>query len=953
MNMWLSISVYSVEKGTFVAVFENITERKRAEKSLQESESRYRAVVEDQTEIISRFRSDGTFVFVNDVFCRFVGKSEKELLGQKWQMRVVPEDLPQIEEKLRNLSPSNPVVIAENRIYSGSGKMHWMQFVNRGFYDSQGRLTEIQSVGRDITERKLAEEALWQSEEKHWGLLTACPDAVVMTNLNGKILFASRQSWKLAGVPEQEELVGQDVFDFTVEADRPRLAANIAELIQVGWRGNTEYSLLRLDGAMVPVEISSAIIRDAQGQPTGLLAMIRDISERKRAEDALRKNEAMLSCILDTLPLSIFWKNHDGVYLGCNETFASGTNLRPEDVLGKTDFDLAWSREDTESYRADDREVMTSGRAKKHILERQHRPDGTYIWLDTTKIPLLDAEGKVYGVVGVYDDITERKRMEDELHKAKDVAECANRAKSEFLANMSHEIRTPMTAILGHADLMLDENVGKAAKEHIDVIKRNGEHLIQVIGDILDLSKIEAEKLQIEPTPCSPVQLVAEVVSLMRPQAAAKQLKLRTELAGPLPETVLTDPLRLRQVLVNLLGNAIKFTDQGEVRLVARLAGESGSMRLRFDVIDTGIGMNEEQVKKLFQPFSQVDSSSTRKFGGTGLGLCISKYLAEALGGHIEVRSAPGKGSTFSVTIDPGPLAGMHMIQNVQETLLDRPSAASATTPDKIVLHGRILLAEDGPDNQRLICLLLSNVGADVTAVENGQLAVEAALAAREAGKPFDVILMDMQMAVMDGYTAARQLRKRGFTVPIVALTAHAMAHDCQKCLDAGCDDYAAKPIDRQKFLAKVALWLARGRTHRDSPDISIKESKISTTMLPGFLYSHLADDPLFSELVDLFVQNMPDRINALDAQAKSRDWNQLAETAHQIKGTVGGYGFDEIMPYAARLEAAAREARQEEQILAALDELISLCRRVRSGKQQAEENSLNTENPPLFRPLS
>jgi len=425
--------------------------------------------------------------------------------------------------------------------------------------------------------------------------------------------------------------------------------------------------------------------------------------------------------------------------------------------------------------------------------------------------------------------LTERKQMEDELHKAKDAADAANRAKSQFLANMSHEIRTPMTAILGYVDLMLDENVGRATREHVAVIKRNSEHLLGLINDILDFSKIEADKLQIEPTRCSLVQLVAEVVSTMRPQAAVKQLKLKMELSGPLPETVLTDPLRLRQVLVNLVGNAIKFTDQGEVRLAARLTGENGSPRLHFDVIDTGIGMNEEQVKKLFQPFTQHDNSSTRKFGGTGLGLCISKHLAEAMGGTIEVCSELGKGSTFRITIDPGPLTGVQMIQNAQESLLDRPASATAAPTDKIVLRGRILLAEDGPDNQRLICLLLRKAGADVTTVENGQLAIEAALAAREAGEPFDVILMDMQMPVLDGYAATQQLRKQGYTAPIVALTAHAMADDSQKCLDGGCDGYASKPIDRQRLLATVAPWLARGRTHNNSQKSSTSsESKAS-----------------------------------------------------------------------------------------------------------------------------
>jgi len=277
------------------------------------------------------------------------------------------------------------------------------------------------------------------------------------------------------------------------------------------------------------------------------------------------------------------------------------------------------------------------------------------------------------------------------------------------------------------------------------------------------------------------------------------------------------------------------------------------------------------------------------------------------------------------------------------------------------MLHGRILLAEDGLDNQRLISLLLRKAGADVSTVENGELAVEAALAAHEAGEPFDVILMDMQMPVTDGYEATRQLRKRGYTGPIVALTASAMVGDCQKCLAAGCNDYLPKPFQHRALLEMMARHItaekedkpltpddaqpsaASGRTPDDSPHSSTSESRASTTLLPTFVYSHLAADPDLGELVDIFVQEMPDRIDALDAQAKSRDWSQLAETAHQIKGTAGCYGFEEITPCAARLEAAAREAEQEPQILAVLDELLSLCRRIRSGKPQADETPVNT----------
>jgi Amt family ammonium transporter len=280
-------------------------------------------------------------------------------------------------------------------------------------------------------------------------------------------------------------------------------------------------------------------------------------------------------------------------------------------------------------------------------------------------------------------------------------------------------------------------------------------------------------------------------------------------------------------VLVNLVGNAIKFTDQGEVCITVRLADDSGRPRLRFDVTDTGIGMNEDQVKKLFQPFTQVDNSSARKFGGTGLGICISKRLTEALGGDIKVRSELGKGSIFSVMIDTGPLDGIRLIQDAQESLLDCASTTTAAILDKIELHGRVLLVEDGLENQRLISLVLRKAGADVTAVENGQLAVEITLAAYEAGKPFDVILMDMQMPVMDGYTATRRLRELSYTGSIVALTAHAMAEDRQRCFDAGCNDYATKPIDQRKLLTTVAHWADCGQTRNESPTCFNKQESV------------------------------------------------------------------------------------------------------------------------------
>jgi len=490
-------------------------------------------------------------------------------------------------------------------------------------------------------------------------------------------------------------------------------------------------------------------------------------------------------------------------------------------------------------------------------------------------------------------------RDRDEARRA---AQEASRLKSEFLAHTSHEIRTPMTALVGYTELLGDPDLSPAERaEGLATVRRNGEHLMTIVNDILDLSKIESGRMTIERMACSPFALVAEVAAVLRPRAAHDGLDVEVGYRSPLPETIETDPTRLRQILLNLVGNAIKFTPRGSVRLEV---GPVEDTRLCFEVIDTGIGLDAEQQARLFTAFSQADASTTRRFGGTGLGLAISKRLAGMLGGDLRVRSLPGEGSTFTLTIDVGSLAGVR--------LLDRPpevrAAAERPEPsadERQALRGRILLAEDGLDARRLLARHLRAAGAEVETAENGLVACELALRAAEAGAPYDLILMDMQMPELDGYAAAARLRAAGYRGPIVALTAHAMEDERARCLGAGCDGFATKPILRRTLIEVARAYLAPGGA---AP-----------------LVSALAADAEIARLLDGFVGRLPERLGAMERALGARDLVGLADLAHQLKGAATGYGFPTITEAAAELEAVAAARGEVERALAAL---ADVCRR-------------------------
>ncbi|MCL2701787.1 MAG: ATP-binding protein [Phycisphaerae bacterium] len=703
--------------------------------------------------------------------------------------------------------------------------------------------------------------------------------------------------------------------------------------------------------------------------------------------------------LLDTLPSPFFCLDTSLRFTGCNPKFAQLLAKNPEQILGQTlrELGLPFTHQQLRIMEDFDRQALQLNQSV-HYETPIVNAVGERREFVCYQSPLHNAAGKVVGLVGTLLDVTERNRHANETRQAKrnaekafeevsrindklqgaisrasemaEAAEAANHAKTEFLANMSHEIRTPLTAILGYTELLMDGNMPPPEQsDRLAVVHRNGRHLLGLINDILDLSKIEAGKLVLETRPCSVPTVIADTVSTLRVRAAEKGIELRVKYATPLPEKVQLDDHRLRQILVNLLGNAVKFTSRGYVSVTTTHLPHwhQHGPAIQIEVRDTGIGIRPEKLALVGQPFYQADASTSRRYGGTGLGLAIVRTLVEAMGGELVMASTEGHGSCFTFTLPAETLAGARMLESPADVApIDAtPPAANTTADDRpaateLPLEGmRILLAEDGPDNQVLIRALLQRAGAEVDLVDNGRSACHCALV-----QPYDVILMDMQMPLMDGYEAASSLRASAYTRPIIALAAHAMSSDRQRCLDAGCSEYLTKPIDRaaliQTILHQAAQWRenthaaakpARTATrhptiHLDQPtppEDVVHAAGVTPTAKPAGtpvidiapIYSELADEPELADVIDSFVRQLPQRLAEMQQAFAAGAYNELTRLAHRVKGAGGSYGYPTLTNRAKELEDAAKNGDREAIILslAWLGQMVNAVERGRTPR--------------------
>jgi len=534
-------------------------------------------------------------------------------------------------------------------------------------------------------------------------------------------------------------------------------------------------------------------------------------------------------------------------------------------------------------------QAVTQAIAKARPFEEEFRiflPTGEERILIITAELTLNEENGRSRLFGILQDITDRAKAEHTAQKAlKDKlnAESANEAKTAFLANMSHEIRTPLTAIIGFAEMMLESEHGKKERDDATrTIIENSRHLLRVINEILDLSKIESRHLEIEILPTNVLNVVADVESLMGMAARDKCLSFAVEYDFPVPRQIHTDPTRLKQILLNLCSNAIKFTEKGGVRL--RIGFQRDKQLLNIAVMDTGIGIGEAKIGRLFAPFTQADSSTTRRFGGTGLGLYISKHLAEMLGGTVAIKSIEGLGTRFDVTIATGEVRLDELVNAHEERHADAGSEQGRARIQP--LGGRVLLADDSSDNQRLVSLYVNKTGAEIELAGNGKIAFEHALAG-----DFDLVLMDMQMPIMDGIETTHLLRQTGYSGPIVMLTANAFKEDRERCANAGCNDFLTKPIDQAAFYQVLNKYLpARIATAPEAS--SIHDAPLASTL----------DDEIYG-LAEEFIDDMPNRLANIRAAHESGNLRDLKMLMHQLKGIGSSFGYPAVTHQAAKIE--------------------------------------------------
>jgi PAS domain S-box-containing protein len=876
------------ERPRFVSTLRDVSLRRGAEEALRESEGRFRLLADNATDIIL-LSEYGTWkrLYISPSCRGILGYAPEDGLRIPLSELFHSADFPLVLAARGMLGPNCLESSVTGRMRRADGVYVWIEALLHYVPGEAGQMPRYIASMRDITTRKHAEEALRESEERFRFLVDSVKDyGIYMLDSAGRVRSWNAGAERIKGY-RADEIIGQDFAVFYAEADRkagePARALGMAIRDGVfsseGWR-------LRKDGSRFWASVVLTSVRSPEGELIGFSKVTRDLTERTIEEEQRQ-------LIAEAAPNGMLVVGERGIITLANRAVERIFGYGRGALLGQS-IELLVPDASRRAHVGVRERFVNAGKSRemsggRNLLGR--KADGSEVPVEVSLSPVETRRGRT--VIVAVNDVTERRAAERALQEAKEAAEAADRAKSTFLASMSHEIRTPMNGIIGFADLVLDGTLSSEQRNHMMLLKDAGNSLLMLINDILDVTKLEAGKIELEQLPVSPASVVDGALAFMRANAAAKGLELSVALDPAVPAWIEADPTRLRQVLLNLLSNAVKFTEHGSIVVAVSRVQDGAGGRLRFAVTDTGCGISAEGQQRLFQNFSQADRSISRRFGGTGLGLAICKRLAEAMGGTIGVESKIGQGSTFWFTI---------VLKQRETPATETPSARLGAEDG-----GRsavVLVADDIAMNRVIVRGILERAGHEVAFAENGAEAVEAVQA-----RDYDLVLMDMEMPVMDGIAATRAIRALGERVrdiPIVALTANAMVEEVARCRAAGMNDHLAKPIDRAQLLATVRKWsgdtvVASASTRGTAPLV------VTDTILDEL--EGLLGKAKLMELVLSLRRRLREVAELLTATS---DRARLAFEAHALISAAGNLGCMEVSVLCRDLMVAIKDDRAE-----------------------------------------